>query len=110
MAAAPDVLLLDEPFGALDPVTREKLQESFRRIREELGPTVLFVTHDMTEALLLGDRIAVMAEGALLQVATPQELLNHPAHPRVSELLEAPKRQRELLSRWFEFEATEPRG
>jgi osmoprotectant transport system ATP-binding protein len=101
LAASPDVLLLDEPFGALDPLTRERLQESFRRIRSELETTVLFVTHDMTEALLLGDRIAVLAEGELLQVASPRDLLSEPADPRVAELLEAPKRQREALSQWF---------
>ena len=65
-------MLLDEPFGALDPVTRERLQQSFLRIRAALALTTVFVTHDMTEALTLADRIAVLHEGHLLQVGTPE--------------------------------------
>ena len=76
LAAEPRVMLrqLDEPFGALDPVTRERLQQSFLRIREELALTTVFVTHDMTEALMMGDRIGVMRDGRLLQLGTPHEL------------------------------------
>ena len=93
LAAEPDVLLLDEPFGALDPLTRDHLQTAFQHIRSELALTVVFVTHDMLEALLLGDRIAVMEEGRLLQVGTPQALLAEPADPVVASLMEAPTRQ-----------------
>jgi osmoprotectant transport system ATP-binding protein len=99
LAGEPDVLLLDEPFGALDPLVRERLQQFFMRIREELATTVVFVTPDMVEALVLGDRIAVMDEGELLQLDTPRHLLQEPNGPRVAELLAAPKRQAESLQR-----------
>ena len=79
LAAEPRLMLLDEPFGALDPLTRDRLQQSFLRLRRRLGLTAIFVTHDMVEALLLGDRIAVMNEGRLVQVGRPQELLRAPA-------------------------------
>jgi osmoprotectant transport system ATP-binding protein len=99
LAARPEVLLLDEPFGALDPVTRERLQRWFAGLRGELGTTALFVTHDVAEALLLGDRIAVLDRGRLLQVGTPAELLRRPDHPTVAELLATPRRQAEALER-----------
>ena len=99
LAARPEVLLLDEPFGALDPVTRERLQGWFARLRRELGTTAIFVTHDVVEALLLGDRIAVLHAGRLLQVGTPDELLARPADAAVAELLETPRRQAEALAR-----------
>jgi osmoprotectant transport system ATP-binding protein len=98
LAARPELLLLDEPFGALDPVTRERLQDWFARLRRELGTTTVFVTHDVVEALLLGDRIAVLDAGRLLQVGTPQELFARPADPVVAELLETPRRQTEALA------------
>jgi len=99
LAAEPAVLLLDEPFGALDPVTRDRLQQSFQRLRESLGLTVLFVSHDMTEALLLADRIAVMDRGRLVQVDAPQVLLSRPADARVAELMATPRRQTERVER-----------
>jgi osmoprotectant transport system ATP-binding protein len=97
LAAEPEVLLLDEPFGALDPITRDRLQQSFQRIRSELRVTVVFVTHDMTEALLLGDRIGVMNEGTLVQIGSPLELLRAPADAYVEELMATPRRQAEAL-------------
>lgn len=99
LAAEPDVVLMDEPFGALDPVTRSELQEEFKRIQAQLNLTVIMVTHDMTEALLMADRIAVMKEGAVLQVGTPFELLHRPAHPYVQELVEMPKRRADRLEK-----------
>jgi osmoprotectant transport system ATP-binding protein len=99
LAARPGVLLLDEPFGALDPVTRERLQGWFAELRRALGTTAIFVTHDVVEALLLGDRIAVLAQGRLLQMGTPEELLHRPADRRVEELLATPRRQAEGLER-----------
>jgi osmoprotectant transport system ATP-binding protein len=93
LAAEPRLMLLDEPFGALDPLTRDRIQQSFRRIRERLGLTAIFVTHDMSEALLLGDRIAVMDAGRLLQVGTPRELLTAPADEVVRQMVETPRRQ-----------------
>jgi osmoprotectant transport system ATP-binding protein len=97
LAARPLLMLLDEPFAALDPLTRENLQQEFASIRRELGLTAIFVTHDMAEALLLGDRIAVLHGGRLVQVGTPAELLRAPADERVAQLLRTPRRQAEAL-------------
>ena len=97
LAASPRLMLLDEPFGALDPMTRDRMQTSFRSIHQKLGITAIFVTHDMTEALLLGDRIAVMREGSLVQVGTPQELVQNPANDTVRELMETPQRQADAV-------------
>jgi osmoprotectant transport system ATP-binding protein len=93
LAGRPTILLMDEPFGALDPVTRDALQSEVKTLHRSLGLTVIMVTHDMTEALIMADRIAVMHQGSLLQVGTPRELLTHPNHPQVAALLEAPRRQ-----------------
>ena len=73
LAADPPVLLMDEPFGALDPITRRQLQEEFRRIQARLAKCVILVTHDMTEAMVLGDRVGVMEAGRLIWHGTPQE-------------------------------------
>lgn len=97
LAAEPEVLLLDEPFGALDPVTRDRLQQSYRQIRQDLGLTSIFVSHDVSEALLLADRIAVMDAGAIVQVGTPRELLTAPATALVAELVDTPRRQTEAV-------------
>ena len=75
LAADPPILLMDEPFGALDPVTRTELQTEFKALQQDLQKTVVFVTHDLREALLLGTRIALMEEGRLVAVGTPQEFL-----------------------------------
>ncbi len=97
LAAEPRVMLLDEPFGALDPLTRDRLQQSFLDLRRRLGLTAVFVTHDMVEALLLADRIAVLNEGVLVQVGTPAELLRSPADDYVAQLLVTPRRQSRAL-------------
>ena len=97
LAAEPRVMLLDEPFGALDPVTRERLQQSFLRIRAALALTTVFVTHDMTEALILADRIGVMHDGRLLQVGTPRDLLTRPADEYVGRLMSTPRRQAAII-------------
>lgn len=97
LAAGPKVMLLDEPFGALDPVTRDELRTEFLNIRKKLGLTAVMVTHDMTEALLSADQIAVMHEGRLLQMGTPHELLTKPAHDYVVQLMASPKRQADQL-------------
>jgi osmoprotectant transport system ATP-binding protein len=93
LAAEPQVMLLDEPFGALDPLIRDRLQQSFLRIRARLGLTALFVTHDVVEALILGDRIAVLEDGRLAQVGTPETLARHPANAYVEELMQTPLRR-----------------
>jgi osmoprotectant transport system ATP-binding protein len=85
LAADPALLLMDEPFGALDPITRRDLQREFRRIQRETGKTVVFVTHDLEEALLLGDRIVIMRQGRLVRDATPLELLTPPVDPYVQD-------------------------
>jgi osmoprotectant transport system ATP-binding protein len=97
LAGEPEVLLMDEPFGALDPLTRDTLQQRFQEIRQTLGITTLFVTHDVAEALLLADRIAVLAGGRLLQVGTPRELLRAPADPVVARLVATPRRHAEAV-------------
>ena len=97
LAARPRLMLLDEPFGALDPLTRHRLQESFMRIRRELGLTAVFVTHDMVEALVLGDRIAVMQAGRLVQIGTPRTLMHEPADDYVRQLLDTPRREARLV-------------
>jgi osmoprotectant transport system ATP-binding protein len=97
LAAGPRVMLLDEPFGALDPVTRDSLREDFLQIRRRLGLTAVMVTHDMTEALLSADLIAVMNEGRLVQVGDPHELLTAPADDFVATLMATPKRQADQL-------------
>ena len=79
LAAHPDILLMDEPFGALDPITRSTLQDEIARIHAESGTTIVFVTHDMDEALKLASRIAILAQGKLVQIGAPTELLSAPA-------------------------------
>jgi osmoprotectant transport system ATP-binding protein len=88
LAADPPVLLMDEPFGALDPVNRDRLQQEFARLHGELKKTVMFVTHDVDEAVRLGDRIAVLREGGVLeQYGTPAAVLVRPATPFVAEFV-----------------------
>lgn len=93
LAAEPRVVLLDEPFGALDPVTRDALQEALGALRRDLAPTIVFVTHDMSEALLLADRIAFMDAGRIRRIDTPAALLRSPGAPEVAAFLRAPRRQ-----------------
>src|SRR5438105_5125977 len=88
MAAEPPVMLMDEPFGAVDPIVRERLQNEFLRLHRALGTTVLFVTHDIDEAIKMGTRVAVMQQGGhLAQYAPPIELLAHPASDFVSRFV-----------------------
>ncbi len=85
LAADPPVLLMDEPFGALDPISRQRLQVEFLKLQRELHKTVVFVTHDVEEAVVLGDRIALMDRGKLVQFDPPERLWQHPATPFVTE-------------------------
>jgi osmoprotectant transport system ATP-binding protein len=98
LAARPGILLLDEPFGALDPLTRDEIAEDYRRIHEVLGLTTVMVTHDMTEALLLADHIGVMRQGRLVQIGTPQQLLDVPADGFVAAMIDTPKRRARRLA------------
>ncbi len=110
LAAEPGVLLLDEPFGALDPITRDRLQQSFQHIRSQLALSAIFVTHDMLEALLLGDRVAVMDAGRLVQIGTPGELVRQPASAYVAELMDAPRRQAQAVDRLVQVDVTDPKA
>jgi osmoprotectant transport system ATP-binding protein len=87
LAAEPDLILMDEPFGALDPITREALQDELKRLQAKLKKTIVFVTHDMDEALKLADRIVVMKDGKVHQVATPEELLRNPKDEFVAQFI-----------------------
>lgn len=87
LAAEPPVMLMDEPFAAVDPIVRERLQDEFLRIHERIGMTVLFVTHDIDEALKMGDRVAVLQGGRLIQYATPAEIVRRPANDFVREFI-----------------------
>jgi len=78
LAADPPILLMDEPFGALDPITRLELQQEFRRLQQELGKTVVFVTHDIQEAFILATRIGLMQQGELIELCAPSEFLRSP--------------------------------
>ena len=97
LAAGPKVMLLDEPFGALDPLTRDELRGEFLRLRRQLNLTAVMVTHDMTEALLSADLIAVMNAGSLVQLGSPHDLLTDPADEFVAALMSSPRRQAEQL-------------
>lgn len=90
LAADPNILLMDEPFGAVDPVVRRELQDELLRLQSELGKTIVFVTHDIDEAFLLGSQIALMAPGGTMaQLGTPEELLHSPASKFVADFIEA---------------------
>jgi osmoprotectant transport system ATP-binding protein len=97
LAARPQVVLLDEPFGALDPITRVALQGELARIHRELRLTTILVTHDMAEALTLADRVVVMCRGEVRQIATPRELVTAPADDYVARLVEVVRDQSRQL-------------
>src|SRR6478735_4577164 len=98
LAARPRIVLMDEPFGALDPLTRDALGDDYRALHRKLGLTTVMITHDMTEAILLADRVAVMRGGKLLAQGTPAEL-SASGDAYVGELLRTPRRQAERLNR-----------
>lgn len=87
LANDPDIILMDEPFSALDPITREQLQNELLRLQTELNKTIVFVTHDIDEALKLGDKIAVMADGKIIQYDTPENILKHPINEFVENFV-----------------------
>nr|WP_318539896.1 betaine/proline/choline family ABC transporter ATP-binding protein [Terribacillus saccharophilus] len=87
LASNPPLILMDEPFGALDPITRDGLQEEFKDLQKRLGKTIVFVTHDMDEAIKLADRIVIMKDGEIVQVDTPDEILRNPANEFVESFI-----------------------
>jgi osmoprotectant transport system ATP-binding protein len=87
LAADPPLVLMDEPFGAVDPITRKQLQRELRRIQAEVRKTIVFVTHDISEAFLLGERIVLMIDGRVVQAGTPADLLRRPADPFVTNFI-----------------------
>lgn len=90
LAADPDILLMDEPFSALDPISREKLQEDLIHLQKAIKKTIVFVTHDMSEAMKLADRICLMNHGKIIQLGTPEELIRHPKNEFVRNFVGAP--------------------
>jgi len=101
LAINPDILLMDEPFSALDPLIRKRLQIEFRQLSLSLGKTSLFITHDLEEAIRIGDRIAIMKEGKIVQIGTPEEVVLSPADDYVAEFVEGISRLRLVKAHSF---------
>src|SRR5437868_2539631 len=102
MAADPPIMLMDEPFGAIDPIARERLQNDFLRLHGQVRKTVIFVTHDIDEAIKMGDRIAIMRDGHLVQIAAADELLANPADDFVASFVGADRGLKRLRVRTLE--------
>ncbi len=98
LAAQPAIVLMDEPFGALDPITRDALTQDYRALHSTLGLTTVMITHDMLEAVLLADRIAVIRQGRIVAEGTPRELMSAAQNDYVHELMQTPRRQAQRLS------------
>ncbi|MFG6401951.1 MULTISPECIES: ABC transporter ATP-binding protein [unclassified Microbacterium] len=97
LAADPNILLMDEPFGAVDPIVRAELQEELLRLQRDIGKTIVFVTHDIDEAFLLGDQVAILEKGAqIAQLGTPSEITENPANDFVASFIGADKGKRAL--------------
>jgi glycine betaine/proline transport system ATP-binding protein len=101
LAVNPKVMLFDEPFSALDPLIRRDMQDEVCRLQEEIGMTMVFITHDLPEALRLGDRIAIMRDGAIVQLGTPEELVGSPADDYVANFVRDIPRSHVLTLRWI---------
>ena len=100
LAADPNILLMDEPFGAVDPIVRAELQTELIRLQRELDKTVVFVTHDIDEAFLLGDQVVILEKGGrIAQIGSPSEILSAPASEFVATFIGADKSKRELSIR-----------
>lgn len=98
LAGEPELVLMDEPFSALDPITRDGLQQDFKSLQADLGFAAVMVTHDMAEALIMADEVAVMRAGQIVQQGTPHTLMTAPADDYVSGLLETPRRQMQAIA------------
>ena len=99
LATDPEIMLFDEPFSALDPLIRRDMQNEVRRLQNEMKKTMIFITHDLAEALKLGDRIAIMKDGAFVQVGTPEEVVAHPADEYVADFTKDVPRAHVLTAR-----------
>jgi osmoprotectant transport system ATP-binding protein len=112
LAADPPLMLMDEPFGAIDPINRARLQDEFLRLQRQVKKTVIFVTHDIDEAIKMGDRIAILAEGGVLaQYNTPREILTRPANEFVAQFVGADRGLKRLaLTTLAELKLVEPNG
>ncbi|MEX0651389.1 MAG: glycine betaine/L-proline ABC transporter ATP-binding protein [Actinomycetota bacterium] len=99
LATDPEVMLFDEPFSALDPLIRRDMQNEVRRLQNEMKKTMIFITHDLAEALKLGDRIAIMKDGVFVQVGTPEEVVAHPANDYVADFTKDVPRAHVLTAR-----------
>jgi osmoprotectant transport system ATP-binding protein len=100
LAAAPAIMLMDEPFAALDPLTREGLGEDYRALHDQLGLTTVMITHDMLEALSWADRIVVLSRGRIVAEGPPSVMIDN-AEPDVAELIAAPRRHAQRIGRLF---------
>ena len=109
-AVDPKVMLYDEPFSALDPLIRRDMQDEVIRLQHETGKTMVFITHDLPEALRLGDRIAIMRDGAIVQLGTPEELVGSPADEYVANFVRDIPRSHVLTLRWIMRDARRGRG
>lgn len=98
LAAETEILLMDEAFSALDPLIRREMQEQLIGLQKELGKTIIFITHDLNEAMLLGDRIAMMHDGRIVQIGSPDEILTHPASDYVEQFVQDVDRSRVLTA------------
>ena len=99
LASGNDILLMDEAFSALDPLIRREMQEQLKQLQKELGRTIVFITHDLNEAMYLGDRIAVMKDGRIAQIGTPEDILSRPADEYVASFIADVDRGRALTAR-----------
>src|SRR5690606_16987980 len=98
LAAETDILLMDEAFSALDPLIRREMQVQLINLQQQLGKTIIFITHDLNEAMFLGDRIAVMRDGRIVQIGTPEEILTDPANDYVAQFVQDVDRARVLTA------------
>jgi glycine betaine/proline transport system ATP-binding protein len=110
LAVDPQILLFDEPFSALDPLIRKEMQDELIRLQKSMQRTIIFITHDFAEALRLGDRIAIMKDGAFDQVGTPEEIVSQPATPYVREFVNDVPRAKVLSVRSVAIKTAAPSG
>jgi osmoprotectant transport system ATP-binding protein len=106
LAARPVIMLMDEPFGALDPVTRDTLGGEYRQLHERMGLSTVMVTHDVLEALLLADRLVVMREGSIVASGTPHEMMNERSEAEVRKLMDMPRRQMNRIAAMLDVQRT----